>query len=79
MPEAVLDRVPDCLEQVAHSRVVDAVAALAHAAVLYERTSRFTELVLNSEHALWSWCARCATSTACRSVTSRPRPGGPPR
>jgi hypothetical protein len=53
LPRAELDRVPDCMEQVAHSRVADAVAALAHAAALYERTAHFTELVLNGEHALW--------------------------
>jgi len=53
LPQAELDRVPDCLEQVAHARVTDGVAALAHAAVLYERTGRFTELVLHGEHALW--------------------------
>jgi hypothetical protein len=52
-PRGALERDADCLEQVAHSQIAAAIVALAHAAALFSRTRRFTELSLGVEDTYW--------------------------
>jgi hypothetical protein len=52
-PRGDLERLADCLEQIATSKVELAAQLIADAAALYEETRRHTEMPLGIEPQLW--------------------------